>query len=109
MVARITLVAVFVAFVLWDLWEAVGNLIGLPPYYDALGFSDSVPWLLLVIGIALPLVGLSVGVWWAIRHRGVGENLVAFLVILSTQAALTMSLLAAEQAWRARLVLDIIG
>lgn len=109
MVARIIATLVFVVLILWDVWEAVGNLIGLPPYYAAIGFPDDIPWWILVTGLALPLMGLGVGLWWAWRHRGVAENVVMFIVILATQAALTMSVLAWEQAWRAQLLLGVIA
>lgn len=106
---RIIATLVFLALILWDVWEAVGNLIGLPPYYEAIGFPDDVPWWLLIAGLALPLLALVAGIWWVMRHRGLAENLVVFTVLLATQAALTMSVLAFEQAWRAQLLLGIIA
>ena len=38
--AKIIVAAVFVALVGWDIWEGVGNLLGLPAYYQALGVAE---------------------------------------------------------------------
>ena len=93
--------AVFLVFAGWDVWESLGNLVGLAPYYEVLGIADATPWWLLILGILIPLVGIGVGVTTAFRVRGAGRVMIALALILATQAAMAMSVLSAEQAWRA--------
>lgn len=54
---------VFVFLFGWDVWEALGNLVGLEPFYAAFGIPDSVPWVLLWVGVALPVLVFGVSLW----------------------------------------------
>jgi hypothetical protein len=93
----------------WDVWEALGNLVGLEPFYAAFGIPDSVPWVLLWVGVLLPVVvaGLSLWVW-----RFLDSLLERFSVVLlgwATVGALSLSISAIEQAWRASALQGLIG
>jgi hypothetical protein len=98
----------FLAVSGWDTWEAVGNLLGLPGFYEALNISDSTPWVLLVAGVATPWVAVAGGLLWA-RGRGVLSRTLIYLIALAASSAVSLSLLAAEQAWRASVLLSSLG
>lgn len=96
--------ALFGPFYAYDLWEAVGNLINLPPFYDAIGYgSENVPWWLLWIGVALPLV-IFLAAFVVGRRRNVGVKALVFLVGLSISAGLSLGVLGLEQVLRPVLV-----
>lgn len=98
-----TRVLVWVVFLLlfsWDLWEATGNMLGMPAYYEALGVGGSTPWLLLGFGMVVPLAAPVVAAR-VTRRRGVGVLVVTLVLAYATVQALTLSAVAAEQAWRA--------
>lgn len=109
MIARIVLAAVFVLLIAWDVWEGVGNLLGLPAYYSALGVAESTPWVLLVPGVVTPAVLWVVGLWWGWRRQSAIEAAVIYAVLLSVQSTLALSLIAAEQAWRADVLVAMLG
>jgi len=90
----------FVAFSGWDLWEAIGNFLGLPMFYVALGIEDQTPWLLLIAGLVVPIFAVVVGLVWA-RGRGVMARLLIYVIVLAASNAVAMSLLAGGQAWLA--------
>lgn len=101
--------AVFILLVAWDIWEALGNLVGLAPYYEALGIASATPWWLLIAGVLIPVVGGGLGVVLTVKTQSIGVVLVGLLVIVSTQAALAMSILSAEQAWRAHHITALVS
>jgi hypothetical protein len=98
----------FLALSGWDVWEAIGNILGLPPFYVALGIDDRTPWILLFSGLAVPVIGVGVGLIWAMR-RGLMAKLLIYLIVLAASNAVAMSLFAAEQAWRAHVLLSVVG
>jgi len=104
--------AVLVAFLFlasWDVWEAVGNLLGLPPYYEAVGFAEFVPWWLLIAGLVLSLIPPVLGIWWVRRGQSLGNTVVVLALLLATHAALSLSVLSWEQAWRAQAMLGLFS
>ena len=105
MIGKTIVTVVFVAFAGWDIWEGVGNLLGLPAYYQALGVAESTPWFLLVPGVVLPVGVLLGGLWWGWRRKSTVESALIYVLALAIQAALAVSLLAGEQAWRATVLL----
>lgn len=111
MMARSRLVwfGVFLLFAGWDIWEAAGNLIGLPPYYEAVGFVEFIPWWLLIGGFVVSVLPPLIGLWWIRRALSLGEGLVGLVVILAAHAAVSISVLAAEQAWRAQVLQGLMG
>jgi len=106
--SRVVLSGLFVLLIVWDVWEAVGNLLGLPAYYSALGVADSTPWVLLVSGVIVPVLLWALGLWWGWRRQSVIEAAVIYAIALSVQATLSLSLIAAEQAWRADVLLALL-
>ncbi len=105
MIGKMIVTAVFVVLAGWDIWEGVGNLLGLPAYYQALGVAESTPWFLLVSGVVLPVGALLGGLWWGWRRKSTVESALIYVLALAIQAALAVSLLAGEQAWRATVLL----
>jgi hypothetical protein len=102
-------ITVFVALLGWDLWEALGNLVGLQPFYEALGIGRSVPWMLLWLGVLLPItaVVLSLVLWrtWTSTVERLAIMVVAWAVV----AGMSLSLAAIEQAWRASALQALAG
>jgi hypothetical protein len=98
----------FVAFASWDVWEAVGNFLGLPGFYVALGIDDQTPWPLLYAGLAVPVIATIVGLLWA-RGRGLMARILIYVIVLAASNAVTMSLLAAGQAWLAHVLPAVVG
>ena len=102
-------ITVFVALFGWDLWEALGNLVGLQPLYEAMGIGASVPWVLLWLGVLLPVtaVVLSLILWR--RWTGAAERLAIMVVAWAVVAGMSLSLAAIEQAWRAAALQAVAG
>ena len=107
--ARWVVLVAFLFFASWDVWEAVGNLLGLPPYYEAVGFAEFVPWWLLIAGLVLSLIPPVLGVWWVRRRESLGNTVVVLALLLATHAALSLSVLSWEQAWRAQAMLGLFS
>lgn len=105
---RVAVAALFVALLAWDTWEAIGNALGLPAFYVALGIAERLPWPLLAVGIALPGVGAGVGLWLG-RKRSLAGAILVYLIVSASVSALSLSLLAAEQAWRAHVQTLLMG
>lgn len=90
--------AAFLSLSAWDVWEAVGNLLGLPGFYVALGIENSTPWFLLIAGVATPIVAVIIGLVWA-RKRGLMARILIYVIVLAASNAVSMSLLSTGQAW----------
>jgi hypothetical protein len=92
--------ALFGLFYAYDVWEAIGNMIGLPAYYDLIKIgSKNVPWWLLWIGVVIPIV-VFVLAFVIGRHRNVGAKAVVFIVGLALAAGLGIGVLALEDVLR---------
>ena len=66
----ITIAVLFGVFYAYDVWEAVGNLVGMNVYADGLGISlTGAGWALLVTGVALPILVFGAAFWLG-RRRG---------------------------------------
>jgi hypothetical protein len=92
----------------WDTWEAVGNLVGLPPFYVALGIADGTPWVLLIAGVVVPGVAV-VGALVGARGRALPSRILIYTIALAASNAVALSLLAGEQAWRASVLFGSLG
>lgn len=87
-------------FYAYDVWEAIGNLINLPAYYDASGIGSAhVPWWLLWVGVIIPIV-VFVLAFVVGRRRSVGSKAVIFIVGLALAAGLGIGVLAFEAVLR---------
>jgi hypothetical protein len=102
-------IAVFVVLLGWDLWEALGNLVGLQPFYDAMGIGDSVPWVLLWLGVFLPIAALVSSLFLWRSWSGTAERLAIMVVAWAVVAGMSLSLAAIEQAWRASALQALAG
>ena len=102
-------IAVFVMLFGWDLWEALGNLVGLQPFYEAMGIGDSVPWILLWLGVFLPIAALVSSLFLWRSWSGTAERLAIMVVAWAVVAGVSLSLAALEQAWRAAALQALAG
>jgi len=93
----------------WDVWEAVGNLVGLGPFYEALGIGVSMPWALLWAGVLLPIVVFAGAWWWGTKRSHLLEKTVVLVMGWAVIAALSLSFAALEQAWRASALQGVVG
>jgi ABC-type Fe3+ transport system permease subunit len=107
---RSALVAtVFLGLFGWDLWEALGNLVGLAPFYEVMGIGDQVPWFLLWAGVAIPGVVIAVALVLWRWVPGFLERVAILVCGWALVAALSLSLQAIEQAWRASALQALAG
>lgn len=107
--ASIAIAAFFGVFFAYDLWEAVSTLLELPTFYRAFGFDvDQLPWWVLIVMVALPVVGFGVSLWVG-RRRSLVERALVFLVGLAVVAGLTLGLIALETILRPALLSGIAG
>ena len=104
----LALTVAFLALAGWDTWEAVGNLVGLPAFYEALEIPQHTPWVVLIAGVAVPPLAVVAGLMWA-RGRGVLARVLIYVIVLAASSAVSLSLLAAEQAWRASVLTASLG
>lgn len=90
----------FALFYVYDLWEAVGNMVQLPTVYEAYGYgAENIPWWLLWIGVLMPVVVFAVA-FVAGRRRTVFGKALIFLVGLAVVAGLCLGVLALEEILR---------
>ena len=96
----IVVAALFGLLYVYDLWEAISNLVELPVLYAALGLdAASLPWALLILGVALPplVFGLALLVG---RRRTVGVQSLLFVLGLAIVAGASLGIIAFEFALR---------
>jgi hypothetical protein len=96
----IVVAALFGLLYVYDLWEAISNLVELPVLYAALGLDGvGLPWGPLILGVALPPVvfGLALLVG---RRRTVGVQSLLFVLGLANVAGASLGIIAFEFALR---------
>jgi hypothetical protein len=91
-VPTIMLWAVFALLYAYPLFEGISNLIALPPYYAGLGIGGAVPWWLLVIGVAAPVL-LYLAALWVGRRRELFPRALILAVGLAATNALVLSVI----------------
>ncbi len=74
-------------------YNAIGNLINLPRSYSTNGFQDAVPWALLVIGLAIPILLYVASFVLAVR-RSLLDQAVIYVLGLVTASALFFGVVA---------------
>ncbi len=89
----LTVAALFGLFYAYDVWEAIGNLLGVPAEYGALGLAGRTPWWLLWLGVAVPPIIFAAAVLFGRRYNVFGKALI-FIVGLAVVAALTFAIFA---------------
>ncbi len=99
-VPSLIIAALFGLLYAYSVWQAIGNMVNLPAFYDALGVgSKNVPWWLLWIGVAIPIAGYLIA-FAAGRRRNVGAKAVIFILGLALGASLGIGVLAVEDVLR---------
>ena len=90
----VTIIVVFGLLYAYDVWEAVGNLVGLNIQASTLGVSLSGWGIgLLLAAILVPFVVFGLASWLG-RHRGPAAQALLFLVGYAVVQALTLDLTA---------------
>lgn len=84
-----TIAVVFGLFYAYDVWEAVGNWIGMAQGYAE--FEQALPWAVYLASVATPFV-VFVAALLMTRRRPIWQVAVALLVGLATVAVLALSL-----------------
>jgi hypothetical protein len=74
----------------YTLLLAISNLVALPGVYELFGIGDAVPWWLLVIGVAAPLVLFGAAVLLG-RRRSLAHRVLLLAVSLGVTNAVALS------------------
>jgi hypothetical protein len=86
--------AVFGLFYAYDLWEAVGNLVGLSATAESLGTTLSTfGWAVLIAGLLLPAFIFAAAVWLG-RRRTLGVQALLLLAGLCLSAVVSLNIFA---------------
>ncbi len=96
-ISRVTLVVLLVVFAIlygYPLFEGISNLIALPQYYESAGIGGAVPWYLLVIGVAAPVI-----LYLGAILLGRGRELFPRALILAVGLAATNALFLSVVQW----------
>jgi len=91
--ARLGVILLLGLVVAWFTWDAVGNLIALPELLTGLGLEQSIPWPVLVLGVAMPAVFYVAAVAIGVRLTLARLTLV-LIACLAAIAATRLSLIA---------------
>jgi hypothetical protein len=94
MVSRVVIWVVFALLYAYPLFEGISNLIALPPFYAANGIGAAVPWWLLIIGVAAPVL-----FYVAALLLGRGRELFPRSLILAVGLAATNALVLSAVSW----------
>jgi hypothetical protein len=84
-------------------------LVGLQPFYEAMGIGASVPWILLWLGVLLPIAAVLSSLFLWRSWSGTVERLAIMVVAWAVVAGMSLSLAAIEQAWRASALQALTG
>lgn len=88
----VTIAVLFGVLYAYDVWEAVGNLVGLNVQASSLGISlTGLGVTLLVIALIVPLVVFGLAFWLG-RHRGPLQQIVLFLIGYALVQVLSLDL-----------------
>jgi len=91
-VAAIVLAVVFGLLYAWFLYQAIGNLINVPPAYDEYELGDRIPWAILIGGVVAPVMLFAGAAWVGVR-RTLTDRVLLFAAGLAATAAISFSLL----------------
>ncbi|TFD62532.1 hypothetical protein E3T39_00830 [Cryobacterium suzukii] len=84
----------FGLFYAYDVWEAIGNLVGLNLQAQSLDTQLSgFGWVVLIFGVLLPVLVYAVAYWLG-RNRAFGVQALTLLVGLCTVAAVSLDIAA---------------
>ena len=86
----VLIAAVFALFFAWDVWEGIGNLVGLRTYAATLGTDlNGTGWTVLLLGLALPVVCFVTALVLG-RRRGLLARTGLLVAALCLSAALSL-------------------
>lgn len=88
-----TVAVVFGLFFAYDVFEAIGNLVGILTLSSQLGPMNALAWVILPATILLPLAAFAIA-YWTGRGKRIREQAVRYFVALCVVAALWQSVLA---------------
>lgn len=95
----VTLAVVFGLFYAYDVFEALGNLLGISDFASGLDASiNGFGWALLVLGLVLPLAIFATAFTLG-HHRGPLVQAAFYAVGLGLSAALSLDIIAAFARW----------
>ena len=95
----VTLAVLFGLFYAYDVFEALGNLIGISDFANQLDASiNGFGWVLLVLGLVLPLVLFAIAFSLG-RNRGPLAQIAFYAVGLGLSAVLSLDIIAAFARW----------
>lgn len=91
---QVMIVAIFFGlFYAYDLWEAIGNLVGINVVAEGLGVTISVTgWVVLIAGLLLPPLVFALCLWLG-RRRGLFALILILFTGLCAVASLWLSML----------------
>jgi hypothetical protein len=86
------LIGIFALFFAYDVWEGIGNFLGIQAQSFTLGIGiSSFGWLAIVIGILAP-IALFLGALLVTRSKALGPTLAIFFVALTVSAVIGVDL-----------------
>jgi hypothetical protein len=94
--SRISIVLVTLLFAVlhgYALLLAVSNLVALPGVYELVGIGDAVPWWLLIVGVAAPVLLFTAAVFLG-RRRSLAQRVLLLAVSLGATNAIALSVAA---------------
>jgi hypothetical protein len=88
----LTIAVVFGLFYAYDVWEAIGNLVGLNELAQSLDTQLSAfGWAVLIFGVLLPGIVYAVA-YWVGRNRAFGVQALTLLVGLCAVAVISLDI-----------------
>ncbi len=99
---RLSIVLVALLFAVlhgYTLWLAISNLVALPGVYALLGIGDAVPWALLTVGVAAPVILFASAVLLG-RRRVLAQRVLLLAVSLGATNAISLSIAALVAAFQ---------
>ncbi len=100
--SRLSIVIVTLLFAVlqgYTLLLAISNLVALPGVYDLVGIGDAVPWWLLIIGVAAPVLLFASAVLLGLR-RSLAHRVLLLAVALGATNAIALSVAALVAAFQ---------
>jgi len=91
-ISAIVIAVVFGLLYAWFLYQAIGNLINVPPAYEEYQLGDRIPWAILIGGVAAPVLLFTGAAWLGVR-RALTDRVLLFAAGLAATAAVSFSLL----------------
>ncbi|MET0853813.1 MAG: hypothetical protein ABWY30_04235 [Microterricola sp.] len=88
----VVIAALFALFFAYDVWEALGNLLGMLSFADNLGVSlTALGWVVLIGALLLPIVLFGLAFWLGMK-RGPVQQIALYLAALAVSAVLYLDI-----------------